>query len=57
MGQKYRDYGEEIMTKRVGFVGLGRMGQPMARRLLAAGYPVTAYDIREDAVAAARASG
>lgn len=29
----------------------------MARRLLAAGYPVTAYDIREDAVAAARASG
>ena len=45
------------MTKRIGFVGLGRMGQPMARRLLAAGYPVTAYDIREDAVAAARASG
>ena len=26
---------------RVGFVGLGRMGAPMARRVLAAGYPMT----------------
>ena len=33
------------------------MGQPMVRRLIAAGYGVAAYDIREEAVAAARASG
>jgi 3-hydroxyisobutyrate dehydrogenase-like beta-hydroxyacid dehydrogenase len=29
----------------VGFVGLGAMGRPMASRLLANGYPLTAYDI------------
>ena len=29
---------------RVGFVGLGIMGKPMCKNLLAAGYPVTAYD-------------
>lgn len=29
---------------RVGFVGLGIMGKPMCRNLLAAGYPVVAYD-------------
>ncbi|HEV2282760.1 MAG TPA: NAD(P)-dependent oxidoreductase [bacterium] len=46
-----------MVTKRVGFIGLGRMGQPMVRRLIAAGYGVAAYDIREEAVAAARASG
>ncbi|KQX38116.1 oxidoreductase [Devosia sp. Root436] len=28
----------------VGFVGIGNMGFPMARRLLEAGYPVIAYD-------------
>jgi 3-hydroxyisobutyrate dehydrogenase len=36
--------------KRIGFVGLGRMGANMARRLREVGYPVTAvYDIRADA--------
>jgi 3-hydroxyisobutyrate dehydrogenase len=29
---------------RIGFVGLGRMGAPMARRLAAAGYRVTGHD-------------
>lgn len=28
----------------VGFVGLGKMGRPMTRRLLAAGFPVTVYN-------------
>ncbi len=28
----------------VGFAGLGRMGQPMARHLVAAGFPVTVYN-------------
>ena len=38
---------------RVGFVGLGTMGGPMCRRLTAAGYAVTAYDLDGNAVAAA----
>ena len=38
---------------RIGFVGLGTMGGPMCRRLAAAGYAVTAYDLDDDAVAAA----
>ena len=29
---------------RVGFVGVGSMGGPMANRLLQAGYTVTVYD-------------
>jgi 3-hydroxyisobutyrate dehydrogenase len=33
----------------VGFVGLGNMGQPMAAKLLAAGYEVNVYDIDPDA--------
>ncbi len=36
---------------RIGFVGVGKMGAPMARRLLAAGYRVLAYDVRPEAVA------
>lgn len=31
-------------TRRIGFVGLGNMGEPMVRRLAAAGYPVRAFD-------------
>ena len=41
------------MTERIGFVGVGRMGSNMARRLKDCGYPVTAvYDVRKDAAAA-----
>jgi len=36
----------------IGFVGLGTMGGPMCRRLVAAGYPVTVFDI--DAAALVR---
>ena len=36
----------------VGFVGLGRMGTPMARRLTAAGYRVCGFDVDESARAA-----
>ncbi len=42
---------------RIGFIGLGRMGAPMARRLLAAGYAVTASDVRPEAVADAARDG
>src|SRR5215831_10875871 len=34
----------------VGFVGLGKMGGPMATRLAEAGYQVQGYDVSEQAV-------
>jgi 3-hydroxyisobutyrate dehydrogenase len=37
---------------KVGFVGLGRMGAPMAGHLVKAGFAVTGYDIRPEAVSA-----
>jgi 3-hydroxyisobutyrate dehydrogenase len=41
------------MTERIGFVGVGRMGSNMARRLKDCGYPVAAvYDPRKDVAAA-----
>ncbi len=45
------------MSPRVGFVGLGTMGGPMCRRLAAAGYAVTAYDLDTEALAAAVPAG
>jgi 3-hydroxyisobutyrate dehydrogenase len=41
----------------VGFVGCGRMGGPMARRLLAAGAELRAYDVDEDALRAVADAG
>ena len=41
----------------VAFVGCGRMGAPMARRLLAAGAGVVAYDVDEHALAAVAEAG
>ncbi|HYL19246.1 MAG TPA: NAD(P)-dependent oxidoreductase [Burkholderiales bacterium] len=38
------------MGKHLGFIGLGNMGAPMARRLLDAGYALTVFDTREDAL-------
>src|SRR5579859_629781 len=34
----------------IGFIGLGRMGFPMARRLIEAGHNLVAYDTRREAV-------
>ncbi|MCY0870486.1 MAG: NAD(P)-dependent oxidoreductase [Firmicutes bacterium] len=42
---------------RVGFIGLGAMGQPMARRLLAAGQRLTVYNRTADKVCALEALG
>ncbi len=42
---------------RVGFVGLGRMGQAMARRLLGAGHDLTVYNRTTEKTAALAASG
>ena len=41
----------------IGFVGLGNMGGPMCRRLVAGGYPVTAFDINDAALSEAVAAG
>ena len=35
----------------IGFIGLGNMGQPMARRLIEAGHKLIIYDTRNDAAA------
>jgi len=42
--------------ERIGFVGLGNMGGPMARRLAQSGYRLTVADASEEAVARYRAS-
>jgi 3-hydroxyisobutyrate dehydrogenase-like beta-hydroxyacid dehydrogenase len=34
----------------IGFIGLGSLGAPLARNLVAAGYPVTGHDVNEHAV-------
>jgi 3-hydroxyisobutyrate dehydrogenase-like beta-hydroxyacid dehydrogenase len=41
----------------IGFIGLGKMGFPMARRLVEAGHQLTAFDTRKEAVEALRALG
>lgn len=38
------------MGERIGFIGLGIMGKPMAKHLLAAGYSVTVHDVVSSAV-------
>ena len=49
--------GSGKVQPRIGFVGLGTMGGPMCRRLAAAGYAVTAYDLDPDALALAEEAG
>jgi 3-hydroxyisobutyrate dehydrogenase-like beta-hydroxyacid dehydrogenase len=41
----------------IGFIGLGNMGQPMARGLVEAGHKLVVYDTRNDAVAPLLALG
>jgi hypothetical protein len=45
------------MDRRLGFIGLGNMGMPIASRLAAAGYELTVFDVRRDAIDALRAKG
>ena len=37
---------------KIGFIGLGNMGAPMVKRLVAAGHDITGYDVMESAMAA-----
>ena len=39
-----------LVKKRIGMIGIGNMGKPMAMNLLKAGYPLTVYDINPLAV-------
>lgn len=45
------------MAQDIGWIGLGAMGLPMVRRLLAAGHRVMAYDVNPAAVRAAADAG
>ena len=42
---------------RIGFIGIGSMGKPMSINLLRAGYELTVYDIRKEAMKALIRSG
>jgi hypothetical protein len=44
-------------VKHVGFIGLGRMGQPMASRLVEAGYTLTVHDVNRKACDALAGKG
>lgn len=46
-----------MSTRRVGLVGVGAMGYPIARRLLAAGHEVRVFDVRPETMSAAVAAG
>jgi len=39
-----------VKRPRIGFIGLGTMGKPMAENLLKAGYVVSCYDVVEDRI-------
>ena len=43
--------------QRIGFIGLGNMGLPMAKNLATAGYDVTGFDLSEEACRSAKEAG
>jgi hypothetical protein len=45
------------MAKHIGFIGLGKMGVPMAGRLIDAGYTLTVYDVNRKACETLAARG
>ena len=47
----------EEKKMKIGFIGLGIMGKPMAKNLLKAGYELNIYDINEAAVEEVKAAG
>ena len=44
-------------VKNVGLIGLGKMGLPMGRHMAAKGFKVVGFDLRADAIAAAKSAG
>jgi 3-hydroxyisobutyrate dehydrogenase-like beta-hydroxyacid dehydrogenase len=47
----------ERRIQRIGFVGLGRMGQPMSRNLMRAGFTLKVFDTLDEKIAALVAEG
>jgi 3-hydroxyisobutyrate dehydrogenase-like beta-hydroxyacid dehydrogenase len=45
------------MTKEIGFIGIGKMGEPMAGRLIDAGFRIHVFDLRKEALAAIISKG
>jgi len=45
------------MKEKLGFIGLGAMGQPMSKRLLEAGYQLVVYDLRPESIEALARQG
>ena len=45
------------MSEKIGFIGLGVMGRPMAENLVKAGYTVNVFDLNKDAVSALEKRG
>lgn len=39
-----------VVMRKIGFIGIGNMGSPMAAHLVQAGFDVTVYDVRPEAV-------
>src|SRR5689334_20591541 len=50
-GKSFCPEQRSMPSMEIGFIGLGNMGQPMARRLIEAGHKLVVYDTRNDAVA------
>ena len=40
-----------MKNQKIGFIGLGNMGNPMSKNLVKAGYSLTVFDMNEKAVA------
>ncbi len=53
----HQDERENIMTIKVGFIGLGIMGKPMSKNLLKAGYSLVVSDRNPEAIADVIAAG
>lgn len=49
--------GGRVETSRIAVIGYGRMGRPMARRLMDAGHAVTVFDLEGAALRTARSDG
>lgn len=49
--------GTQSKSEKIGFIGLGNMGAPMARNLLKAGHQLTVYDLNTTAVEQLRSLG
>ena len=41
---------EAVMAEKVGFIGLGTIGNPMPRNVLKAGFPSVVYDVNPAAI-------